>query len=1150
MKKYWTMIKIFALSFITTASLSPVTPQLLTDTPKLSLIEPDAKIKIANDGTQFTEIAAGSKFKIRCAGYHLIRWTFRSPVPAINLEPPPVIIKSSDSICSPNCWLELTFRETPTADDTGMYACAYEQSDTDVSSLFIFVAEESKVILSPGNEKEAWKIKRLVDHPFTIPCLSSYESANVQLFELPALSRSRNRIKTIATSRKIVTNSLDGNVTFNNQVGFTFHNPEKYLRSGTKRFNCTASVKIVSGSSRNSVRELSNHTIFQIELIEGINPVIIEQAREARKDKIVLDVVIPDLALDVTAIWSKNGSILARTTHLANHVPTSFPSASPSDVIAPIANFACDSDCQSTLSLENEPESEGHYSWQLLDAANRTISQSEHYVCHTDNYEIKFQPSKYNFIAKSTTNATVTLYLHHVKRMSDVTSLKLFRGNLSESVKSGESISDKDRSDLEELELGIRYINVMEGRQDKSCLTYDVTVNLTLLDVKINDSGVYTVMSKELPALASFNLNIRGPPMFVTLHKGHKYFVQGREHTFSKRIISNELFDLLWMWMPCQAQSVGEVTSQFQANKRRCDDLSMNSEDEAWVKLGNYSIHEVQHSENYHTLDTNITLVVDDPGFLGVFLAQDSRENISTDGAVLHSIEAVFPMHVEQGFQVIKEENLAQGYVLTSNRSTSDIYEGHTTAFMCVKSDLVCASPVTEVEAATPSGNLVSSSVIELATNQVAEYKVSCTLICSMAAIGTQLVTFHAQKREPLRVTETNLFQTPTTSGAGAEIKFIKKRTSASLTLVCRANGEPKPRIEWYRDETRIDTITNGHYIIKDNSQILTILRLEIDDNGLYRCLVINDFGSIELKVHIMVTTSLTSMETASIVIFVSLGIAIIILGYLFGKKMRQARKLKKEFESVSKYLFNRGATELIDPDIPIDEQVDLICYDGRWEIPREQFILGKTLGQGAFGRVVEGQLYVLGSGPSGCDSIKVAVKMLKSSATAAQFKALVSELKIMSHIEQHINIVNLVAACTTRLSSAELFVIVEYCDLGNLKDFLKNCRETFVDESIEDRNSALYQNNLTVMKALDQISFGSSVMDTTGQLLRSISTEKAADRNRIPLTTSDLVSFCFQISCGMDHLSSQRVSHGKKLFLHPTFPELLKTFSFLDHSP
>ena len=1141
------MIKVLALSFITIASVSPVTPQLLTDTPELSLLEPDAEIKIANDGTHFTEIAAGSKFKVRCAGHHPIHWSFRSPVSAINLEPPPVIIKSSDSICFPNCWLELTFRETPTADDTGMYACAYEQSKTDVSSLFIFVAEESKVILSPGNEKEGWKIKRLVDHPFTIPCLSSYESAYVQLFELPALSRSRNRINTRATNRKMVTNALDGNVTFNNQVGFTFHHPEKYLRSGTKRFNCTASVKIASGSStlkktssgqatpnRNSVRELSNHTVFQIELIEGINPVIIEQAREARKDRIVLDVVIPDLALDVTAIWSKNGSILARTTHLANYAPTSFQSASPSDVTAPIANFACDSDCQSTLSLENKPESEGHYSWQLLDAANRTISQSEHYVCHTDNYEIMFQPSEYNFTAKSTTNATVTLYLHHVNRMSDVTSLKLLRGNLSESLKSGGSISDKDQSDLKELELGVRYINVMEGRLDKSCLTYDVTVKLTLLDVKINDSGVYTVMSKEFPASASFNLNIRGPPMFVTLHKGHKYFVQGREHTFSKRIISNERFDFFWMWMPCQGQSAGEVTSQFQ-DKRRCDDLSISSEDKAWVKLGNYSIHEVQHSENYHTLDTNITLVVGEPGFLGVFLIQDSRENISTDSAVLHSIEPLFPMHVEQGFQVIKEENLAQGYVLTSNRSTSGIYEGHTTAFMCVKSDLVCASPVTEVEAGTPSGNLVANSVIELATNQVAEYKVYCTLICSMAVVGSQSVSFHAQEREPLRVTETNLFQTPTTSRDGAGIRFIKKRASAPLTLMCRASGEPKPRIEWYRDETRIDTITNGHYIMKDNSQILTILKLETDDNGLYRCLVTNDFGSIELKVLIVVTTSLTSMETASIVIFVSLGVAIIILGYLFGKKMRQARKLKKEFESVSKYLFSRGATELIDPDIPIDEQVDLICYDGRWEVPREQFILGKTLGQGAFGRVVEGQLYVLGFGPTGCDSIKVAVKMLKSSATATQFKALVSELKIMSHIEQHINIVNLVAACTTRLSSAELFVIVEYCDLGNLKDFLKNCRETFVDESITDRDSAMYQNNLTVMKALDQISVGSSIMDTTGQLLRPISVEKAADRNGIPLTTSDLVSFCFQISCGMDHLCSQRVRGG--VWQEETFP-------------
>jgi FMS-like tyrosine kinase 1 len=41
----------------------------------------------------------------------------------------------------------------------------------------------------------------------------------------------------------------------------------------------------------------------------------------------------------------------------------------------------------------------------------------------------------------------------------------------------------------------------------------------------------------------------------------------------------------------------------------------------------------------------------------------------------------------------------------------------------------------------------------------------------------------------------------------------------------------------------------------------------------------------------------------------------------------------------------------MINPDIPIDEQIDLLPYDTIWEFPRENLKLGQILGQGAFGR-------------------------------------------------------------------------------------------------------------------------------------------------------------------------------------------------------
>ena len=46
--------------------------------------------------------------------------------------------------------------------------------------------------------------------------------------------------------------------------------------------------------------------------------------------------------------------------------------------------------------------------------------------------------------------------------------------------------------------------------------------------------------------------------------------------------------------------------------------------------------------------------------------------------------------------------------------------------------------------------------------------------------------------------------------------------------------------------------------------------------------------------------------------------------------------------------------------------------------------------------------------------------------------QALMAELKIMIHLGRHLNIVNLLGACTVGLARRELWVIVEYCRSGS----------------------------------------------------------------------------------------------------------------------
>ena len=153
----------------------------------------------------------------------------------------------------------------------------------------------------------------------------------------------------------------------------------------------------------------------------------------------------------------------------------------------------------------------------------------------------------------------------------------------------------------------------------------------------------------------------------------------------------------------------------------------------------------------------------------------------------------------------------------------------------------------------------------------------------------------------------------------------------------------------------------------------------------------------------------------------------------------------RKEFFRVHQLdNFDKGNPESINPDLPVDEQTELLPYDKKWEFPRERLKLGKQLGAGAFGRVLKGEA----TGILGEEAMTtVAVKMVRSQGNMLALKALMSELKIMIHLGSHLNVVNVLGACTKRVARGELLVIVEYCRYGNVQDFLVRHRDAFVNQ-------------------------------------------------------------------------------------------------------
>lgn len=231
-----------------------------------------------------------------------------------------------------------------------------------------------------------------------------------------------------------------------------------------------------------------------------------------------------------------------------------------------------------------------------------------------------------------------------------------------------------------------------------------------------------------------------------------------------------------------------------------------------------------------------------------------------------------------------------------------------------------------------------------------------------------------------------------------------------------------------YKPKIQNRTSNDGELMLNNN---LSWFNDEKPTDGRESCSLISIADALGLDCH-MISTVLTMFFCFVVVLFCSW------LSFLFWK-----RKYDKKLEE-SKVIGDYGQA-VIGPEL------------AKWEIPRENIVINRRLGEGAFGMVYGGEALI--NKEQGWQA--VAIKTLKAGSNAENRLDFLAESETMKRFE-HENIVKLLAVC---LQTEPLYTVMEFMLYGDLKTFLL-ARRHLVNEKIND-DSDVSSKRLTLM-ALD----------------------------------------------------------------------------------